>query len=173
MMILAFTQVILTSIIWTRRNCFSNSIYSINSTPEYELQKSACYNWTLIGNEILCFSQLIAACSLPICYCSLFCSDRWTPDVVSKMRYIEKQKITGCSTVIGRETRSGSRKLRNDQRGNLKKNRVGFDPTSLEVIYDVEPRNARQSLLRYFSMALRGTIQVAVSFILRIISWVI
>ena len=63
--------------------------------------------------------------------------------------------------------------LRNDQRGNLKKNRVGFGPTTLEVIYDVEPRNARQSLLRYFSMPLRGTIQVAVSFMMRIITWVI
>ncbi len=119
------------------------------------------------------FSQLIAAYSLQICYCSLFCSDRWTSDVVSKKRYIEKQKRTGCSTVIGRETRSGSRKLRNDQSENLKKNRVGFDPTSLEVIYDVEPKNARQSLLRYFSIAVRGAIQVAVSFIMRIISWVI
>ena len=121
----------------------------------------------------MCFSQLIAACSLPICYCSLFCSDRWTPDVVSKKRHIEKQKRTGCSTVIGIETRSGSRKLRNDQRGNLKKNRVGFGPTSLEVIYDVEPRNACQRQLRYISMALRGTIQVALLFIMRIISWVI
>ena len=63
--------------------------------------------------------------------------------------------------------------LRNDQRENLKKNRVGFGPTTLEVIYDVEPRNARQSLVRYFSMALRGTIQVAVSFMMRIITWVI
>ena len=26
------------------KDCFSNFIYSINSTPEYELQKSACYN---------------------------------------------------------------------------------------------------------------------------------
>ena len=122
---------------------------------------------------MLCFSQLIAACSLPICYCSLFCSDRWTPDVVSKKRHIEKQKRTGCSAVIGRGTRSGSRKIRNDQRGNLKKNRVGFGSTSLEVIYDVVPRNVSQSLLRYISMALRGMTQVAVSFMMRIISWVI
>ena len=86
---------------------------------------------------------------------------------------MEKQKRTGCSTVIERGTRSGSRKLMYDQRGNLKKAKFGFVPTSLEVIYGMEPRNARQSLLRYFSMALCGTIQVAVSFIMRIISWVI
>ena len=81
------------------------------------------------------FSQLIAAYTLPICYCSIFCSDRWTPDVVSKKRHYETHKGSVCSTVVGRETRSGSKKFENHQRSNLKKKQgwvwskiIGSDP---------------------------------------------